>query len=809
MKHDDMTCLSSSSIHIGCNNTAESISEASSLNPNLVAYAANTSVAIYDTAAIRIQRLLSGHEGKVTNVQWLRDTNVIISAGMDGTVRIWDLNDPTSHSRILWTTSVTTISSLAGIQLMTHDEKNPSSSSSILIVASCSNKSLVVLHTQLGNSHSNANAFEPLLLSPAEAGNTILKCLALVEMTTDQVLVCSGGVDRQVHVFEIQIQSSDLRWTHIKSQVGHRGWIQAIAICRLSDLQGSSSGMFQLATASQDTKICIWHLSLTDDDRILEKRAVLVGHQDWVTSVQWKNASTLLSCSMDHTAILWEHIPTNDDDAQHTHHWESRVRVGQIGNSDGMGFSCVRLINNVDILAYAFQGQFYRWKQSQERHSFVPAPTVSGHLDSVTDLCWERSGRYFVSVSADQTSRLWTKCKSNNNSSWHELSRPQIHGYNLECLAFLPTLEHVYVSGAEEKVLRVFDASQPVVDRLEEMSAYHHHHHRSEDDIPRTKQRCAGAFVPELSLTNKQMMTTMVPDEEKSPTSLKSAPFGLPLEDELTKQLLWPELHKLYGHGQELSCVAAMTHGRLLASASKARTQNTKAAAIWLWNTTTWLPLTYQLGGHTASVVQLAFSPDDTKLASVSKDRTLCIHQKKSLDSDGEEKFHLKAKCRGHRRIIWTCAWSPDSRVVVTGSRDQTARFWMQGLKKKELSDVDEWTEHGCLHFSSAVTAVAFYHPPQVDDNDSREYFLAIGLESGQVDIWQHRDTNEQEMDDDDDYWTHRSSLLSSEQPTGAIKRIAWRPRQRHSESAELAIASADASIRVLTWNGLFSRVSS
>ena len=42
--------------------------------------------------------------------------------------------------------------------------------------------------------------------------------------------------------------------------------------------------------------------------------------------------------------------------------------------------------------------------------------------------------------------------------SWHEIGRPQIHGYEMKCLAFIGSDQQRFVSGADEKILRIFDA---------------------------------------------------------------------------------------------------------------------------------------------------------------------------------------------------------------------------------------------------------------------------------------------------------------------------------------------------------------
>ena len=68
--------------------------------------------------------------------------------------------------------------------------------------------------------------------------------------------------------------------------------------------------------------------------------------------------------------------------------------------------------------------------------------------------------RYLLTASLDQTTRchaIW-KEDASNVQDWHEIARPQVHGYDLCCLTTLPG--HRFASGAEEKIVRVFEATK-------------------------------------------------------------------------------------------------------------------------------------------------------------------------------------------------------------------------------------------------------------------------------------------------------------------------------------------------------------
>ena len=73
-----------------------------------------------------------------------------------------------------------------------------------------------------------------------------------------------------------------------------------------------------------------------------------------------------------------------------------------------------------------------------------------------------------------QTTRLfaswdWGKMEEKQQKySWHEIARPQVHGHDLNCIAVVKGVgNHQFVSGAEEKVARVFEAPAAFLKSLE------------------------------------------------------------------------------------------------------------------------------------------------------------------------------------------------------------------------------------------------------------------------------------------------------------------------------------------------------
>jgi elongator complex protein 2 len=143
-----------------------------------------------------------------------------------------------------------------------------------------------------------------------------------------------------------------------------------------------------------------------------------------------------------------------------------------VGNKHSF-FSAIFSDNFKSIIAYTYNGAFYLWKCNNSEKKISSQPIIHGHFGPVSDLDWDPSNNYLVTTSEDQTARIyanWVK-----NDTWHEINRPQIHGYDMNTIKFLsddPTGNYLcrLVSGADEKVIRIFSPPFNLVNFLNNLS---------------------------------------------------------------------------------------------------------------------------------------------------------------------------------------------------------------------------------------------------------------------------------------------------------------------------------------------------
>ncbi|KAJ1896131.1 Elongator subunit elp2, partial [Kickxella alabastrina] len=584
--------------------------------------------------------------------------------------------------------------------------------------------------------------------------------VALAVMPGDNALVlATGNTDNRVHMY---VRAPTGEFVEQAVLGGHDDWVTALAFHRVTvEHRGNSAighwarGNVVLASASQDRYVRLWRISPaaaaaekaeTGDSmqavldacsanlgsadiaaqlatkayslgpaprqaRSISLDSVLVGHDGWVHSVAWVAPGHLLTASGDGSAMLW--APDAEAGV-----WSSAARLGEVGG--GIGFLGARALGTTGVLAHGYQGSLHRWQLAPAGPGgrWAPLAAPSGHFGAARDVCWTPCGHGILSASSDQTTRLFAH-GSGGLGAWFEVARPQIHGYDLRCAQFRTAAE--YVSGAEEKVVRVFRATQHFARGWAALTG---HELADAGDLP------LGASLPVLGLSNKAVVgaagdavvaandtyAVRQTHTDVAAQALASARVGAPLEEDLMRLTLWPEADKLYAHAYEIYAVAcAPGAGRWVATACRATAE--KHASVRLYDVASGWTQPAVLVAHSLTVTRLRFSGCGRWLLSVSRDRSWALHHR-ARDEGG---FVLRAlRRKAHLRIIWDAAWAPEGGFFATASRDKTVKLWALAGLEEAVPVV--------LAFPEPVTAVDFV-PRRVGG----EYVLAVALESGRV----------------------------------------------------------------------------
>lgn len=574
------------------------------------------------------------------------------------------------------------------------------------------------------------------------------------------LLAASGTKDIiQLYVLDSQ-KGQDFKLQATLS--GHEGWIRSLEFTQESFAPGSD---LILASASQDKYIRLWRIHQGKElpaaaasadpslgafmpGKSLSNRAhrftaqgldfsatfeaLLLGHEDWIYSTKWRAVGKklqLLSASADNSLAIWEPDST-------TGVWVTVTRLGEISaekgsttatGSTGGFWTGLWSASGETVACLGRTGSWRIWGHDIKQDRWFQTVGISGHTQAVTGIAWSKEGDYILSTSSDQTTRLHAKWKRDDEVSWHEMARPQIHGYDLNCIDSLGTSQ--FVSGADEKLLRVFSEPRAVANLLKALCGFGG---SDTDAMP------DAANMPVLGLSNKAIEA--VEDDQELPEGnstdheaidpasiVHKSTLSLhhpPLEDHLSRHTLWPETEKLYGHGYEISTLAASHDGSIIATACRATSID--HAVIRLFETKDWHEIKPPLMAHSLTVTRLRFSADDQHLLSVGRDRQWTLFQR-----DEKEKYTyklLESNPKGHSRMILDAAWAPSSnRVFATAGRDKSVKIWA-----KDEVEGASFTCRATIAEEHPVTAIDF---PGISLEDGSVY-LAVGTEAGRVRIY-------------------------------------------------------------------------
>ena len=88
---------------------------------------------------------------------------------------------------------------------------------------------------------------------------------------------------------------------------------------------------------------------------------------------------------------------------------------------------------------------------------------------------------------------------------------------------------------------------------------------------------------------------------------------------------------------------------------------------VHVWDATTGVT-SFIYRGHAAGVIAIAWSPDGTRIASASLDKTVQV-----WDIETGQKI---SSFEGHAGMVYAVAWSPDGKRIASASKDNIVQVW-------------------------------------------------------------------------------------------------------------------------------------
>ena len=412
----------------------------------------------------------------------------------------------------------------------------------------------------------------------------------------------------------------------------------------------------RLASASFDQTVKVW------DATSGQETLTLKGHTDMVWSVAFSpDGKRLASASEDQTVKVWDAMSGQ----------EKRTLKGHTGTVVSVAFRA-----DGKRLASASHDQTVKlWDATSGQETL----TLKGHTGQVTSVAFRPDGQRLASASMDETVKVWDVTSGQETLT--------LKGHT--SVAFSPDGKRL-ASDSGDGTVKVWDATSG----QETLTLKGHtapvNNVAFSPDGKRLATASRDQTVKVWDATSGQE-TLMLKGHTGIVSSVAFSPDGKRLasasQDRTVK--VWDatsgqETLTLKGHISGVTSVAFRPDGKRLASASWDVT-------VKVWDATSGQE-TLTLKGHINGVLSVAFRPDGKRLASASQDRTVKVWDvtsgQETLTLQGHPSLVTPAffssamadgstfTLKGHTDQVFSVAFSPDGKRLVSGSWDKTVKVW-------------------------------------------------------------------------------------------------------------------------------------
>ncbi|CAD8083964.1 unnamed protein product [Paramecium sonneborni] len=687
-----------------------------SLDGSLLIFGNNeNSIKIWNIETGQEQSQLKGHDGKITSlsIALYRDKEIIASASLDSTIRLWDMKIGTEITCFKSQSLIKFITFSSDGQILAYINENHSinllnvstkeiieklvghsnvlnslsfSPNGQILASSSSDGSIVLWNLQEIKQFQNRQghlksiksiAFSPdgcivasssedryILLWDIKTGSQIYKlqthqkvvnCLVF---SPDGEILASGSKDKSIVIWNVKI------WKEIQIFKGHNDQVLSLAF--------SNNGIL-LASGSSDKTIKIWN-------RKGEEICILEGHNDEVTSLCFSiDDILLLSCSFDKNIIFWD-INTGQQ-IQNIYMHNKNIKSLTI-SPDGLLLASAGIDKQICI-----------WNIQ----TGIQIQLFEKHHELINQIAFSPDGKTLASCSLDKQIILWditTGCiietlKENSNS--------------VTTLAFSPDGE-ILVSGTSDSQIRFWDIK--LINKVTNIESLI-------DKNNCKLQINSLAFSPDGLIlasgdSNKQISIwdiqtgKLIFQREKHYNYITSVCFS-PV-DNILASASYDQSIKFWDYkkgeliktiNSKIGTIYYITFapdGKSIAALTKFQ------VIIWDINQSKQI-IKYKLESKKALI---SFSPNGQQLAIAQKKIQIIILDINKQNCD----IHLV----GHNRSITSIQFSKNQNLLISGSKDKRLFLWNLNSKNKTLF-LGHKQKIACVQFShddSIITSVSY-----------------------------------------------------------------------------------------------------